>query len=446
MLAVMIGDIDIVTPIITMFFLLCYGYVNIACFLLQITGSLNWRPKWKCYSWVTALLGMLLCGALMFMISWYSALLAIVMLLLLYVYIDKHSADKDWGDSIEGMKAQRARDALLKVNRKRRDHVKNWRPHVLAIGQLNVLIIQEEIALEEELRREKEATHEKLNNIAEEDPATIVVEAPQERPRSKKKCSCKRAKAKADASELYRLKEQEMMEKPYIQQAGLLDFMHMMKKNTGLAIYGACFPGRMSEDTLRVVRQVEERLYKKFTEERRRVMTKLILGDQENSGDSFLVQASGMGGLEPNTVLVSWPENWRENAKSGERFLNILKMSRYSGRMSIVLKPENLFQYNYVETKRGKKKKQRLEGTIDIWSFTYESGTLLLFAFILKKAKYWRKCKVRLFTVTSSSNKEFEKTMKQFLKDVRLDQLVQHMEEVVVGTDAVAQFTLDLEK
>lgn len=104
-LAVMIGDIDVVTPIITMFFLLCYGYVNIACFLLQMTGSLNWRPKWKCYHWITALLGMLLCGALMFMISWYSAIISIVLLLLLYVYIDKRSSDKDWGDSIEGMKA-----------------------------------------------------------------------------------------------------------------------------------------------------------------------------------------------------------------------------------------------------------------------------------------------------------------------------------------------------
>ena len=139
LLAVMIGDIDIVTPIITMFFLLCYGYVNIACFLLQMTGSLNWRPKWRCYSWLTALLGVLLCASLMFMISWYSALMAIVLLILLYVYIDKKSAAKDWGDSIEGMKAQRARDALLKVNRKRRDHVKNWRPHILAIGSLNII-------------------------------------------------------------------------------------------------------------------------------------------------------------------------------------------------------------------------------------------------------------------------------------------------------------------
>ena len=70
-----------------------------------MTGSLNWRPKWRCYSWLTALLGVLLCASLMFMISWYSAIMAIVLLILLYVYIDKRSADKDWGDSIEGMKA-----------------------------------------------------------------------------------------------------------------------------------------------------------------------------------------------------------------------------------------------------------------------------------------------------------------------------------------------------
>ena len=114
--------------------------------------------------------------------------------------------------------------------------------------------------------------------------------------------------------------------------------------------------------------------------------------------------------------------------------------------MSIVLKSEKKFEYQYIEMPNGKKKKAKLEGTIDIWSFTYESGTLLLFAFILKKCSYWRRCKVRLFTVTSQHNKDFEATMKQFLKDVRLDQLLTSFEEVVIGNEAVTQFTLDLEK
>ena len=154
LLACMIGDINVVTPIITMFFLLCYGYVNLACFMLEIHGSLNWRPKWKCFHWTTALLGIFLCAALMFMISWYSALIAIFLLLLLYYYIDKRNSDKNWGDSIEGMKAERARNALFKVNRKRRDHVKNWRPHLLAVGSLNLDLIAKEIEERKQMNRE----------------------------------------------------------------------------------------------------------------------------------------------------------------------------------------------------------------------------------------------------------------------------------------------------
>ena len=114
--------------------------------------------------------------------------------------------------------------------------------------------------------------------------------------------------------------------------------------------------------------------------------------------------------------------------------------------MAIVLKSEKKFEYQYIPMPNEKKKKAKLEGTIDIWSFTYESGTLLLFAFILKKCSYWRRCKVRLFTVTSEHNPEFQNTMKQFLKDVRLDQLLFSFEEVVIGNDAVTQFTVDLEK
>ena len=174
----------------------------------------------------------------------------------------------------------------------------------------------------------------RLNNIVEEEHEPQNIEVPiQDRPKErppKRKCCKKSTKNEKDRSEDYKFKEQELMYRTYITEAGLLDFMHMMKKNTGLAIYGACFPGKLSEDRLKVVARVEERLYKRFTAERRRVITKIYLGEQEDSSDSFLVQASGIGGLEPNTVLMNWPEQWEKDPDQGERFLNIMKLSRYT--------------------------------------------------------------------------------------------------------------------
>ena len=134
--AIAFGSLNSVAPLVTIFFLLCYGGVNISCFLLDWLGSPNWRPKWRYYHKATAFLGVILCVALMVMISWWASLSAIVGGMVIYVYLDKKSQEKNWGDGIEGMRAERARNALLKID-KRKKHVKNWRPHYLALGYIN---------------------------------------------------------------------------------------------------------------------------------------------------------------------------------------------------------------------------------------------------------------------------------------------------------------------
>lgn len=58
---VVIGNLDLITPTITMFFLLCYAGVNLSCFLLDLLDAPSWRPRWKFHHWSLSLLGALLC-------------------------------------------------------------------------------------------------------------------------------------------------------------------------------------------------------------------------------------------------------------------------------------------------------------------------------------------------------------------------------------------------
>lgn len=74
-----IGSLDTVATISTMFFLLFYGFVNVACFLLSVLGNPSWRPTWPYYHWSTALIGSLLCFTIMVVISWWAALLSFVL-------------------------------------------------------------------------------------------------------------------------------------------------------------------------------------------------------------------------------------------------------------------------------------------------------------------------------------------------------------------------------
>ena len=135
-ISICFGSLDKVAPLVTIFYLLCYGGVNIACFVLDYLGSPNWRPKWKYYHKFTAFAGVIFCVASMIVISWWASLSAIVGAFLVYNYIDKKSQEKNWGDGVEGMRAERARNALLKIDKSKK-HVKNWRPHYLALGYIN---------------------------------------------------------------------------------------------------------------------------------------------------------------------------------------------------------------------------------------------------------------------------------------------------------------------
>jgi potassium/chloride transporter 4/5/6 len=58
---VVLGNLDLISPVTTMFFLLCYGGVNLSCFLLDLLDAPSWRPRFKFHHWSLSLLGALLC-------------------------------------------------------------------------------------------------------------------------------------------------------------------------------------------------------------------------------------------------------------------------------------------------------------------------------------------------------------------------------------------------
>ena len=85
---------------------------------------------------MTAFSGVVLCVTSMVVISWWASLISICTALIVYTYFDRKSQEKNWGDGVEGMRAERARNALLKIDKSKK-HVKNWRPHYLALGYVN---------------------------------------------------------------------------------------------------------------------------------------------------------------------------------------------------------------------------------------------------------------------------------------------------------------------
>lgn len=135
---ILIARLDYVAPIVTMFFLLCYGFVNLACALQSFLDSPHWRPRFKFYHWTLAFLGVILCLTLMFLSSVPYALIALGLAGSVYKYIEYKGAEKEWGDGMRGLSLAAAQVALLRLREDMSEKgTKNWRPQLLVLAKLN---------------------------------------------------------------------------------------------------------------------------------------------------------------------------------------------------------------------------------------------------------------------------------------------------------------------
>ncbi|KAJ0989759.1 hypothetical protein J5N97_008115 [Dioscorea zingiberensis] len=124
---VIIGNLDLITPTITMFFLLCYAGVNLSCFLLDLLDAPSWRPRWKFHHWSLSLLGALICIVIMFLISWTFTVVSLALVTLIYYYVSIKGKAGDWGDGFKSAYFQLALQSLRSLGANQ-VHPKNWYP------------------------------------------------------------------------------------------------------------------------------------------------------------------------------------------------------------------------------------------------------------------------------------------------------------------------------
>ncbi|MCA1757763.1 MAG: amino acid permease, partial [Bacteroidales bacterium] len=132
---VLLGDLDSVAPIITMFFILTYGTINLASFYEIISANPNFRPTFRFNHWSISLLGALGSLVIMFLINWIWASIAIIVATILFLGIKRAQLIVQWGDVLSGYAYHKARNALLKLEGENY-HPKNWRPSILTLSGL----------------------------------------------------------------------------------------------------------------------------------------------------------------------------------------------------------------------------------------------------------------------------------------------------------------------
>ena len=123
------GDLDMVAPVITMFFLNTYGVVNLAAGVQLLVDNPSFRPSFK-MPWWLSFVGVFGCYGVMFLINTVATIVAIVVTVIIYVQLERRSLERTWGDVRSGFWFALARRALVQLETVTW-HVKNWRPSIL---------------------------------------------------------------------------------------------------------------------------------------------------------------------------------------------------------------------------------------------------------------------------------------------------------------------------
>ncbi|KAK2841825.1 hypothetical protein Q5P01_012025 [Channa striata] len=129
---ILIAELNTIAPIISNFFLCSYSLINFSCFHASITNSPGWRPSFRFYSKWLSLLGAVCCVVIMFLLTWWAALIAFGVVLFLLGYTLYKKPDVNWGSSVQASSYNIALSQCVGLNCVE-DHVKNYRPQCLVL-------------------------------------------------------------------------------------------------------------------------------------------------------------------------------------------------------------------------------------------------------------------------------------------------------------------------
>ncbi|KAL4659933.1 solute carrier family 12 member 9-like [Arapaima gigas] len=124
------GQLNSIASLVTVFYLLSYAAVDLACLSLEWASAPNFRPTFQYFSWHTCLLGMMSCMVMMFVINAVYSSASIALLLLLLLFLHYRAPTSTWGYISQALIFHQVRKYLLMLDI-RKDHVKFWRPQVL---------------------------------------------------------------------------------------------------------------------------------------------------------------------------------------------------------------------------------------------------------------------------------------------------------------------------
>eukprot|EP00562_Extubocellulus_spinifer_P003777 CAMPEP_0178536462 /NCGR_PEP_ID=MMETSP0696-20121128/36089_1 /TAXON_ID=265572 /ORGANISM="Extubocellulus spinifer, Strain CCMP396" /LENGTH=1157 /DNA_ID=CAMNT_0020168665 /DNA_START=245 /DNA_END=3718 /DNA_ORIENTATION=+ len=379
-MATLVGNLDHITPIITMFFLLMYGGINLCCFLLGWVNAPGFRPTFRFYHKNVSLFGSIVCLLLAFTISWFMAVISIGLFIINYIYIRKMRQRMDlalgeldsyegmgsmnrvnnWGDVGDSLRYKITMMVLMSVQGTENFHAKNWRPQLLT--------------------------------IIDTDDTGI----------------------------------------PY--NTELLALAAQLKKGRGLNMVLSIKRGSLMKpgayDAMMATRQVLKRyMYREGLQG----FASIAVTHQDFS-DAVIaaVTHAGIGPISPNIVMMPFLKDWKSRKSRAEQVIKTIQG------ITIMKRAVVLFKGSASYPRKGDKIES---GLIDIYWVVEEGGLCLLIPYLLSQHRLWRKeVTLRIFAVATDPNEDLDRletAVIDYCESVRIEAIVNviDMARSTIATD-----------
>lgn len=128
---IMLGQLNLVARIVSMFFLISYGLLNYATWYEAHSESPSFRPRFRWFNKYLSLAGCLVCAGVIFALDLEYGLVAMAILAAIYQYVKRKAGPARWADSGRSHAMQVIRRQLL-ATIGTAEHDRDWRPHILA--------------------------------------------------------------------------------------------------------------------------------------------------------------------------------------------------------------------------------------------------------------------------------------------------------------------------
>ena len=132
-MTIALGNLNMIAPVVSMFFLISYGLLNYATFFEARSSSPSFRPRFRWFDYRLSLLGFLACLGVMLAIDLRAGIIAISVLFAIYQYLKRTAGPARWADSRRSYHLQLVREHLLAAA-KEPQHPRDWRPQLLAFS------------------------------------------------------------------------------------------------------------------------------------------------------------------------------------------------------------------------------------------------------------------------------------------------------------------------